>query len=59
MLPTLLVYGELDTQTPARYGTLLHSAIKNSQLQVVPGADHFLHFGQPERVLQIVEDFLR
>jgi len=58
-LPTLLVYGEHDEQTPVRYGQLLHEAIDGSTLEILPQADHFLYRSHTAQVVQLVEDFLR
>lgn len=57
-LPTLLIYGEQDTQAPVRYGELFHQAINGSTLEILPGADHFLHQSHEARVLHLVEEFL-
>lgn len=56
-LPTLLVFGSKDKDTPVEDGKLLASAIKNSQLEVVE-AGHFLHQEQPEMLAQLIKDFL-
>jgi pimeloyl-ACP methyl ester carboxylesterase len=58
-MPTLLVYGEQDTQAPVRYGEIFHEAIDASTLEILPGADHFLYQAQQARVIKIIEDFLR
>jgi pimeloyl-ACP methyl ester carboxylesterase len=47
-LPSLLLYGENDEQTPVRYGRKLQSAIPNSKLIVINGEDHFLHQSSDE-----------
>jgi len=58
-LPTLLIYGEQDTATPVRYGQLLHQLIDDSTLEIVAGADHFLYLHNTDRVVELVEDFLK
>lgn len=58
-VPTLLVYGENDTAAPVRYGELFHEAIDGSTLEILPGVEHFLHLEQPQKVVQLVQDFLR
>ena len=58
MVPTLLIYGENDEQTPVRYGELFHEAIDGSTLEILPGADHFLHGGHREKVVKLIKDFL-
>jgi pimeloyl-ACP methyl ester carboxylesterase len=57
-LPTLLVYGSGDEQTPPRYGELFHHAIAGSVLEILPGAGHFLQLDRPAEVQKLIEDFL-
>ncbi|GAC1386356.1 MAG: alpha/beta hydrolase [Candidatus Saccharimonadales bacterium] len=58
-IPTLLIYGDQDRATPlAQIGQRLHDLIANSRLEIVQGADHFVHQAEPERVNQLVEEFL-
>ena len=57
-LPTLLVYGDADTETPVRYGQMLHGALTTSQLKVIAGAGHFLQLDEPQGVTALVKDFL-
>lgn len=42
-IPTCILYGELDTQTPPLYGHIYHRAIQDSKLHIIQNADHFLH----------------
>ncbi|HUB93585.1 MAG TPA: alpha/beta hydrolase [Verrucomicrobiae bacterium] len=58
-VPTLLVYGEADTDTPPHYGELLAAAIHGSQFKLLPSTGHFLQIDSPTEVLQLVEDFLQ
>lgn len=58
-LPTLLVYGIGDTATPPRHGELFQKYIKNSKLEVVQDAGHFVYQDQPEQVKKIIKEFLR
>lgn len=57
-IPTLLIYGTNDTQTPLSYGQALNSALKNSKIEVIEEAGHFLHKEQPEKVGELMDDFL-
>ena len=43
---------------PAADGRQYHSLIKGSKLEIIPGAEHFLHQEQPERVTSLIEEFL-
>lgn len=56
--PTMLVYGELDTETPVSLGRQLHDAIEGSAFQELPGVGHFLHRDAEKEVLQLTEEFL-
>jgi pimeloyl-ACP methyl ester carboxylesterase len=57
-IPSLLVYGEADEQTPLRYGQILHESIPDSTLEVLPGVAHFLYRDNQAVVLKLVEDFI-
>jgi pimeloyl-ACP methyl ester carboxylesterase len=57
-LPTLLIYGDKDRATPPLYGKLYAKAIPDSQLQIVEGAEHFVHQTQTEAVSGFIKDFL-
>jgi pimeloyl-ACP methyl ester carboxylesterase len=57
-VPTLLIYGESDTQTPLVYGQQYHELIADSTLEVLPGVGHFVHLERPEIVTTAIERFL-
>ncbi len=57
-VPTLLVYGTADKQTPPAIGERFHAAIKGSELNMLDGADHWLHQNRTKEVAKCVEDFL-
>jgi len=57
-LPTLLIWGAKDTETPLSDGQALHKLIQDSQLEVFPEAGHFVHQEEAERVSRLVEQFL-
>jgi len=57
-IPTLLIYGDKDKDTPAADGRILRGAIAGSKLEIIPGAGHFLHQEQAEQVGKLVADFL-
>jgi pimeloyl-ACP methyl ester carboxylesterase len=58
MLPTLLIYGEKDEQTPLLYGKIYHELIADSTLEVLPGVGHFVFKERPVEVLKSIEVFL-
>lgn len=57
-MPVLLVYGENDVSTPPAYGRLLHERIDGSTLEILGGAEHFIHQDRPAEVLKLIKDFL-
>lgn len=58
-VPTLLLYGELDTRSPVEVGRALHAQIPGSQLVVLPGAPHLAMVEQPAAFDAAVRRFLR
>lgn len=56
--PTLLVYGDQDTATPAMWGKKLTRCINGSTFELVAGAGHFVHHDQAELVNLTVREFL-
>lgn len=57
-LPALVICGELDVMTPAKYANYLGAKIGNSKVVIVPGAGHFVLAEKPEVVNKAIEDFL-
>lgn len=57
-IPTLLIYGEHDRATPVQYGEIYHRLITGSKLEVVPGAEHFVHHDKPTEVQHLIEEFI-
>ncbi len=57
-LPTLLVWGTLDSVLPIGHGYRAHAAMPGSRLEVFEGAGHFPFRTDPVRFVQVVEDFL-
>lgn len=59
-IPTLLVYGGQDRATPpGAVGQQLHRAIKHSRLEIIPGADHFVHQQSVSQVATLVKEFIK
>jgi pimeloyl-ACP methyl ester carboxylesterase len=58
-LPTLLLYGKNDTQTPVSYGEQFHKLIPGSKLIIFPDSDHFLYLNHTHEVVKSIEEFLK
>jgi pimeloyl-ACP methyl ester carboxylesterase len=58
-LPTLLIYGEEDNQTPIAYGELFHQLIDHSTFEVIADSGHFVHLDSPKVVVNLIEDYLK
>jgi pimeloyl-ACP methyl ester carboxylesterase len=57
--PTLLIYGSDDDATPVSYGESFSKQIENSELHIIPDADHFLHHTHGAEVETKVVKFLK
>lgn len=57
-LPTLLIYGQNDTATPPSYGHMLQALIKNSKLEVLENAGHFIYYDEPVKTNNLIGEFL-
>lgn len=58
-VPTLLIFAADDDAIPVADGKQYHSLIKGSRLEIIEGAGHFVHHDQPERVTELIEEFLK
>ena len=57
-VPALLVWGDQDTQTPLSDGEKIRDAIRESQLEVIIGATHFVHQEKPHEVAALIKEFV-
>jgi pimeloyl-ACP methyl ester carboxylesterase len=57
-LPTLVVVGEDDMLTPAKYAKFLNEAIPGSVLTIIPKAGHLVMMEQPEQFNAALGSFL-
>jgi len=57
-VPTLLIWGEKDNQTPLRQAHILNRQIKKSRLEVLSSAGHFSFIDEPTKTLKLIEQFL-
>jgi len=58
-LPTLIIWGENDKDTPLSDAKLMNRDIKNSKLEIIKNAGHFSFIDQPESFNKILSDFLK
>lgn len=57
-MPTLLIWGTEDTQTPLSEGEKLHHLIRGSRLETIRGASHFVHQEHAEKIASLLRTFL-
>jgi pimeloyl-ACP methyl ester carboxylesterase len=55
---TLLIWGELDEETPLADGKVMERLIPDAGLVVFPGAGHFSYADDPDRFGRVVRHFL-
>jgi pimeloyl-ACP methyl ester carboxylesterase len=55
---TLIVCGEDDKMTPEKYSNYLHEKIRNSKLEIIPGAGHIVMVEKHRAFNQAVERFV-
>jgi pimeloyl-ACP methyl ester carboxylesterase len=57
-VPTQLIWGRNDTETPIADGEKYNEVIKNSKLSVIEGAGHLVHKEKSQEVAEIIRGFL-
>ncbi|TSC94070.1 MAG: alpha/beta hydrolase fold protein [Parcubacteria group bacterium Licking1014_1] len=57
-IPTVIIWGDKDEDTPLEEGHFISKQIKNSKFTVIPGAGHDLNRKQPEILSQKILDNL-
>lgn len=57
-VPTLLIWGEEDPETPIRDAAIMKKEIKNSILKILPQCGHFPFLEQPALVAKIISEFI-
>lgn len=56
--PALILCGDADRMTPAKFSQYLHAQIAGSRLVIVPDAGHMVMLERPRAVAGAVDDFL-
>ena len=57
--PTLLIWGENDTDTPLYMANLMEKKIKDSGLVVLEKSGHFSYLDSSQKYLVIVNEFFK
>ena len=57
-VPTLVVVGELDEETPPAYSEAIAAGIPDARLAVIPGAGHYTAFEAPAALNALLRDHL-
>jgi pimeloyl-ACP methyl ester carboxylesterase len=58
-VPTLLIWGELDTRSPLSVAREFQQEIPDTKLVVIPAAGHVSNLEQPEQFNEAVREFCR
>jgi pimeloyl-ACP methyl ester carboxylesterase len=56
--PTLLIWGADDVETPVADAKVFAEKIKDSKLEIIPNAGHYVFLDQPEKTVKLIKDFL-
>jgi pimeloyl-ACP methyl ester carboxylesterase len=57
--PTLLIWGENDTETPLTDANIFHSKVKNSKLEIIENAGHNSYIDRPDLVAEKIIEWLK
>ena len=57
-IPTLLIWGADDTETPLADGKKLSELISGSELKALNKAGHFVHKEKSKEVARLIQEFL-
>ena len=57
-VPTLLIFGDKDEETPPSFGQRMNKLITNSTLQIING-DHFTFVHKSKEIAVFIDNFLR
>lgn len=59
IVPTLLIWGELDERSPVSIAYELEHAIPDTELVVIPGAGHLSNLERPDMINEAIRNFCR
>ena len=57
-VPFLIVWGDRDPIIPVDHGYDAHEQVPSSRLEIFSGAGHFPHIDDPQRFVDLMEDFV-
>ena len=57
-IPSLIVWGDRDRVIPVSHAELAHELMPGSRLEIFPGAGHFPFNDDPDRFIEVLEDFI-
>lgn len=57
-LPTLIIWGDQDRETPIEYGRKMNELIEGSKLEILKGAGHFSFLDKPEEFVSQLLNFI-
>jgi pimeloyl-ACP methyl ester carboxylesterase len=57
-VPFLIVWGERDNIIPIAHGHAAHEQVPTSRLEIFPGAGHFPHIDDPQRFVDLMDEFI-
>ncbi len=58
-IPTLIIVGENDQDTPVEFGQRMHFLIPNSEFQIIANAGHYSFLDQPTIFIHLLTEFTR
>ncbi len=57
--PTLLIWGELDKDTPLYMAKKINKKIPNSKLYIIKNASHFAYLQEKNITIKLIKDFIK
>ena len=57
-LPVMAIWGERDNIIPVQHAHAAHEARTDARLELLPHVGHFAHVEAPNKVVELIEDFI-
>lgn len=57
-MPTLIIWGDKDTETPIEEGKLITKLIPDSRIEIIKNAGHFMFLEKPEEFIKLIKEFV-